>query len=123
MALDQRLEGIVWRQAGQEAALLLRSLEGRVWSHLRRTRTLRASQTLYSAVSEYLDYVSGLEHAPRVGDGAPSALAAKRARDREYQHHTRARRILAELLAMDASEGVASSAPGHRGSPNKTRGG
>lgn len=127
MALEQHLEGIVWRQAGQEAALLLRSLEGRVWSHLRRTRTLRASQTLYSAVREYLDYVSGqLASAPRVrspASRAPSTLAARRARDREYQHHNRARRILAELLAMDASEGAVGTAPVYGISPNKARGG
>lgn len=126
-ALDQRLEGVIWRQAGQEAALLLRSLEGRVWSHLRRTRTLRASQTLYSAVREYLDFVSGqLENAPRVQSArgrAPSTLAARRARDRGYQHHNRARRVLAELLATDASEGAASAARVHGGNPNKTRGG
>lgn len=127
MTLDHHLEGVVWRQAGQELALSLRSLERRVWSHLRRTRTLRASQTLYSAVREYLDYVSGQrEHAPRGrsrGGGARSTPAARRARGREYQHHTRARRILAELLAMDALEGATAAAPVDRVGTNKTRGG
>lgn len=123
MALDHHLEGIVWRQAGQEAALLLRSLEGRVWSHLQRTRTLRASRTLYSAVREYLAYVSGeQDHAARVrsseADEAPRTSAARRARDRGYQHHMRARRVLAELLVTDASD-----SPVHRISANKTRGG
>ena len=124
LALDHHLEGILWRHAGQEAALSLRSLDARVWSHLRRTRTLRAAETLYGAVREYLDYVSGqFDYAPHprsFGAGPPSTLIAKRARDRGYQHHTRARRILAELLALDASEVRAyGPAPAHRGSANK----
>jgi hypothetical protein len=127
MALEQHLEGIVWRQAGQEAALSLRSLEARVWRHLQRTRTKRASQSLYRAVREYLNDVSGQpDKAPRfrlTRGAAPSTLAARRARDRGYQHHTRARRILAEILAMDASEARSTSAAAaQRGSPNKTRG-
>jgi hypothetical protein len=128
MALDQHLEGIVWRQAGQEAALFLGSLEARVWLHLQRTRTRRASQSLYRAVREYLYDVSGqLDKVPcflLTRGEAPSTLAARRARDRGYQQHTRARRVLAEVLAMDAAEARAASAAAvQRGGPNKTRGG
>lgn len=110
-----------WRHAGQESALSLLRLEGRVRAHLERTRTRSASESLYRAVLRYLEYLAGQSEAAR-REPEPSLEtshpeAARRARDRQYQHHRRARRVLAELLEADAgswdSNAVARSALHH----------
>lgn len=119
--LESHLEGVVWHHADQEAALLLLKLEARVWKHLTQTRTREASESLYRAVCRYLGYLAG--HPEQISGrcelseeshpaescseethpgATPCARAARRARDRRYQHHRRARRILAELLENDA---------------------
>lgn len=117
--LPAQLEGIAWRPASQEAALLLRRLEARVWSHLRSTRSLGASRSLYRAVRDYLRYISGQPEqaasSSELATGAPLSISARRARDRRYQYHSRARRILAELLAMDAPEALVPRHDGPRG--------
>jgi hypothetical protein len=100
------LEGALWRDAGQESALSLLRLESRVREHLEQTRTRGASESLHRAVLRYLDYLAGQpEKGPDGAEPSPETShpeAARRARDRRYQHHRRARRILAELLEADA---------------------
>jgi hypothetical protein len=100
------LEAASWRHAGQESALSLVTLESRVRQHLKQTRTRGASESLYRAVLRYLEYLAGTSEKARGGpEPSPEAshpVAARRARDRRYQHHRRARRVLAELLEADA---------------------
>lgn len=106
--LEAHLEGIAWRHPGQDAALFLLRLESRVWSHLTQTRTREASESLYRAVRKYLAYLAG--YPEQAAPARPSASehscsqAARRARDRQYQHHRRARQILAEVLAAEARQ-------------------
>jgi hypothetical protein len=100
------LDAALWRHAGQESALSLLRLESRVREHLEHTRTRGASESLYRAVLRYLGYLAGQSEEGRDGpEASPETShpeAARRARDRRYQHHRRARRILAELLEADA---------------------
>jgi hypothetical protein len=100
------LEAGLWRHAGQESALSLLRLESRVRAHLEQTRTRGASESLYRAVLRYLRYLAGQSEPGRGGpEPSPETShpeAARRARDRRYQHHRRARRVLAELLEAEA---------------------
>jgi hypothetical protein len=100
------LEAAAWCDAGQESALSLLRLESRVREHLQQTRAPGASASLYRAVLRYLRYLAGQSEPARGGrEPPPEAFhpeAARRARDRRYQHHRRARRVLAELLEADA---------------------
>jgi hypothetical protein len=117
---DAHLEGVSWRNAGQETALILLRLEGCVRNHLQQTRTPSAFESLYRAVRRYLRYITGHpEHGATggalPGDGAGSQ-AARRARDREYQRHSRARRVLAEVIAAEVLRHAAAG-EGRQGQP------
>jgi hypothetical protein len=102
LLMASHLEGVAWRQAGQETALSLRGLCGEVWRHLQRTRPPSACNTLYRAVRRYLEEVWGPAHERSSPPRKACSAAARRARDRGYQRHRRARRILAELVASEA---------------------
>jgi DNA-directed RNA polymerase specialized sigma24 family protein len=109
-------EGVLWHAAAQEAQVILGSLDDQVRTYLRRTRSRRAAESLYQAVHSYVTEVAGGRNS-----GSPAvrkvrtvdADEQKKARDRAYQHHHRARCVLAEMLdAYDSADvGRRSSEP------------
>jgi hypothetical protein len=103
-----RYEGVLWRPAAQEARVILGSLDGQLRAHLQRTRSQRAAKSLYQAVRSYvLDVAGGHERGSSPVVSAPANRNAgpqRKARDRAYQHHHRARCILAEVRAAYESE-------------------
>jgi DNA-directed RNA polymerase specialized sigma24 family protein len=90
-----------WHRPAQEAQVILGALDAQVRSYLRRTRSERAAESLYHAVQSYVVDVAGGH--PRVSRAALSTPGEddsgeqRKARDRAYQHHHRARSILAEV--------------------------
>jgi hypothetical protein len=113
-----RYEGLLWHAAAQETQVILGSLDSQLRAHLQRTRSQRAAKSLYQAVRSYVVEVTGAHE--RDSPPAPSAPAnrnaspQRKARDRAYQHHHRARRILAEVRAAYES-GVATDTRPPRG--------
>lgn len=100
-------EGVLWHAAAQEAHLILRSLDAQVRSHLQQTRSQRAAESLYRAVCSYFVELAGSRDISALV--APSDTVSdcgdegRKARARAYQHHHRARCILAEV--REAYEG------------------
>jgi hypothetical protein len=94
-------EGVHWHAAAPDARIILSSLEARVRAHLKRTRSHRAAKSLYRAVCSYIADVTGNATHTKKGVSRASAAAGsdaqRKARDRTYQHHHRARGVLAEL--------------------------
>jgi hypothetical protein len=92
-------EGVLWHAAAQEAHVTLAALDAQVRSHLRQTRSRRAAESLYRAVFSYVIELTGGRD--RASSAVPSARhdrdERRRARARTYQHHHRARCVLAEM--------------------------
>jgi hypothetical protein len=112
-----RYEGVLWHAAAQEAQVILGSLDSQLRAYLQRTRSQRAAKSLYQAVRSYVVEVTGAHErdsppAPRDGAGAQ-----RKARDRAYQHHHRARSILAEVRAAYESGMRTDTKPPRAGTP------
>lgn len=101
---------IAWHGPAQEAQVTLGALDAQVRNYLQRTRSRRAAESLYHAVRSYLfEVLGGPARATQNAAIAADDGARRKARDRAYQHHHRARCILAEV--RKAYEGGAALDP------------
>lgn len=103
LARGAAADDMFWHAAAQEAHLTLRSLDAQVRSHLQQTRSQRAAESLYRAVCSYVFELAGSSDVGSLVESSEPAGArgdeGRRARARTYQHHHRARCILAEVRA------------------------